>query len=70
MSSKSKPTKRQKELEKIQVERERELRVERARETTRAFSDQIAFRRRLRGIFSLLSSGFKGFPSGGSQLGT
>ncbi len=68
MSSKPKQSKQSKELERIQIERERQLRVERARETTRAFSDNLAFRRRLRGIFSLMSGGFKGFP-GGNQMG-
>ena len=74
MTRKTKTSPEQKQLEQIQIERERKLRVENARETTRAFGDQIAFRRRLRGIFSLLSSGgFKGFPKPGAtntQLGT
>lgn len=70
MSSKPKQTKQQKELERIQIERERQLRVENARQTTKAFSDNLAFRRKLRGIFSLLSGGFKGFPQGNQQLGT
>ena len=60
---KSKPTPEQRHLERIQIERERQLRVENARETTRAFSEQLSFRRRLRGMLSLMSSGFKGFPS-------
>ncbi len=63
MSRKPKQTAAQKELEQISIEREKQLRVENARETTKAFSDNIAFRRKLRGIFSLLSGGFKGFPS-------
>jgi len=72
MSNKPKQTKQQKQLENISIERERQLRVENARQTTKAFSDNLAFRRKLRGIFSLLSGGFKGFPSGGgaTQLGT
>lgn len=63
MSSKPKQTAAQKELERSAVEREKQLRVERARETTRAFSENVAFRKRLRGIYSLLSAGFEGFPS-------
>ncbi len=51
-------------LQEIQLEREKQLRIERARETSKAFSDNLAFRRKLRGIFSLLSGGFKGFPGG------
>lgn len=47
----------------MSIERERQLRIENARETTKTFSDQLAFRRNLRGIFSLLSGGFKGFPT-------
>ena len=72
MSTKPKQTTQQKQLEQISIERERELRVENARQTTKTFSDNIAFRRKLRGIFSLLSGGFKGFPSSGTnqQLGS
>jgi len=70
MSRKSKQTKQQKELETISIERERQLRVENARETTKTFSDNLAFRRKLRGIFSLLSGGFQGFSGGNTQLGT
>ena len=71
MSTKAKQTKQQKQLERISIERERQLRVENARETTKAFSDNLAFRRKLRGIFSLLSGGFTGFPGNSSQqLGT
>lgn len=76
MSRKPKQTAQQKELEQISIERERQLRVENARQTTKTFSDNLAFRRKLRGIFSLLSGGFKGFqsssaPSASSQqLGT
>lgn len=72
MSRKPKQTAQQKELEQISIERERQLRVENARQTTKTFSDNLAFRRKLRGIFSLLSGGFKGFQSSGSsqQLGT
>lgn len=69
-SSKPKPSKQQKELETIQIERNRQLRVENARETTKTFSDNIAFRRRLRGVFSLLSGGFGGFPGSGSGANT
>ncbi len=65
--SKPKQTKAQKELERSSLEREKRLRVENARQTTKAFSDNMAFRKKLRGIFSLLSSGFKGFPG---QLGS
>ncbi len=68
-SSSPKQTQQQKELETQSLERERQLRVENARQTTAAFSDNLAFRRKLRGIFSVLSGGFKGFPSGGGQLG-
>ncbi len=57
----SKQTPAQKELERISIERERQLRVENARQTTKVFSDQLAFRKKLRGVFSLLSNGFKGF---------
>ena len=68
MGSKPKQTQQQKELEKISLEREKQLRVENARQTTKAFSDNLAFRRKLRGIFSLLSGGFKGFlGSSGAQ---
>lgn len=67
-----KPTPEQKQLEQIQIERERQLRVENARATTKQFDNQIQFRRKLRGIFSLLSSGFTGFGGGGgnTSLGT
>lgn len=68
--SKPKQTPAQKELEQVSLERERQLRVENARQTTKSFSDNLAFRRKLRGIFSLLSGGFKGFSSGSTQLGT
>ena len=70
MSRSPKPTEAQKKLEQIQIERERQLRVENARQTTRQFDDQIAFRRKLRGIFSLLSDGFTGFSSGSSTVKT
>lgn len=63
MKTKSKPTAEERKLQEIQIERERQLRVENARETTRAFSEQMAFRRKMRGVFSLMSSGFKGFGS-------
>lgn len=73
-TSAPKQTAQQKQLEGIQIERERQLRVENARATTKQFDEQIQFRRKLRGIFSLLSSGFTGFSSGsgssGTQLGT
>lgn len=64
MARKPKQTAAQAQLERIAIERERTLRVENARQTTKAFSDNIAFRKKLRGIFSLLSptGGFKGFP--------
>lgn len=55
-------TKTQKKLEKISLEREKQLRLENAKESTKLFSDQIAFRKKLRGVFSLLSGGFAGFP--------
>lgn len=58
----------QRQLQAAQIERERTLRVENARETTRAFDEQIAFRRRLRGIMSLMQGGFQGF--GKTDLGT
>ena len=70
MSRKPKQTTQQVELERISLERERQLRVENARQTTKAFSDRIAFRRKLRGIFSLLSGGFKGFSSGSGSSGS
>lgn len=70
MASKPKKSKASKQLEQISLERERELRVENARQTTKAFSDNLAFRRKLRGVFSLLSGGFKGFTSGQTALGT
>lgn len=55
-------TPEQRKLEQAQVERMRELRVESARESAKNFADQNAFRRRLRGLVSLLGSGgFKGF---------
>ena len=66
MSSKPKQSAESKELERIQIEREKQLRVENARQTTKAFSDNLAFRRKLRGIFSLLSGGFAGFKMGSS----
>ena len=69
MGSKPKQTAAQKELEQITIEREKQLRVENARETTKAFSDNIAFRKKLRGVFSLLSGGFKGFPMLGAAGG-
>lgn len=70
MSSKPKQTAAQKELERISIERERQLRVENARQTTKVFSDNLAFRNKLRGIFSLLSGGFKGFlGSSGASAG-
>lgn len=69
MSTKPKQTAEQKKLAQIALQRERELRVENARETTKAFSDNVAFRRKLRGIFSLLSGGFKGFPGLGVSPG-
>ena len=67
MSSKPKQSAASKNLEQLSIERERQLRVENARETTKAFSDNLSFRKKLRGIFSLLSGGFKGFlgSSGG-----
>ena len=65
MNTKPKQTVQQKQLEEMPIERERELRVENARQTTRAFSDNVAFRKKLRGMFSLLSGGFKGFPGSG-----
>ena len=64
MSRKPKQTVEQAQLQKLQLERAKELRVENAKQTTKAFSDNLAFRRKLRGIFSLLSGGFKGFPQG------
>ena len=73
MSSGPKQTQQQKDLEGISIERERQLRVENARQTTKSFSDNLAHRKKLRGIFSLLSGGFKGFSggsSGATQLGT
>lgn len=45
----------------MQVERMRQLNVENARQTTRNYSDNIAARRRLRGIMALMSKGFGGF---------
>ena len=69
MSSKPKQSAESKELERIAIEREKELRVENARQTTKAFSDNIAFRQKLRGIFSLLSNGFKGFKLGSTPGG-
>lgn len=69
MASKPKKSKAEKQLQQISLERERELRVENARQTTKVFSDNIAFRRKLRGVFSLLSGGFKGFSSQ-TALGT
>jgi hypothetical protein len=70
MGSKPKQTAAQKELERISIEREKALRVENARQTTKVFSDNLAFRQKLRGIFSLLSGGFKGFlGSSGASAG-
>ena len=69
MSSKPKQSAESKELERIQIEREKQLRVENARETTKAFADNMAFRKKLRGIFSLLSGGFEGFPNLGAGGG-
>jgi hypothetical protein len=70
MGSKPKQTAEQKELEQISIEREKQLRVENARETTKSFGDNLAFRQKLRGIFSLLSGGFKGFPGALGVSGT
>lgn len=71
MSSKPKQTAAQQQLEAMSIERERQLRVENARQTTRAFSDNMAFRRKLRGIFSLMSGSFKGFSGPPpTQIGT
>lgn len=53
-------TSEQRKLEQNQIERTRELRVDAAREGSKNFQDQNAFRRRLRGIMSLMSGGFKG----------
>jgi hypothetical protein len=64
MSGGGGPTKTQRALEQRQLARERELTVDRQRAAARAFTDQIAFRRKLRGMWSLLSNGFKGFPGG------
>lgn len=61
MKTKSTQTPEQKQLEQIAIERERRLRVENARETTKSMGDQLAFRRKMRGILSLISNGFKGF---------
>lgn len=70
MGSKPKQTAAQKELERISIERERALRVENARQTTKTFSDNLAFRKKLRGVFSLLSGGFQGFlGSSGASAG-
>jgi hypothetical protein len=55
------PTPEQRDLEAAQTERLKELRVDTAREQSRNFSEQNAVRRRLRGLTSLLSGGFKGF---------
>ena len=63
MQKKPKVTKAQKQLEKSSVQREEQLRVERAREASKTFTDQMAFRKRMRGIFSLMSNGFQGFGS-------
>jgi len=73
-SKSPKQTPAQQELERISIERERQLNVENARQTTKVFSDQIAFRKKMRGVFSLLSNGFKGFlgssgPFGGGGAG-
>jgi len=70
MGSKPKQSAESQELERIAIEREKQLRVENARQTTRAFSDNIAFRKKLRGMFSLLSGGFKGFPKGAGGGGS
>lgn len=61
MVRKSQPTAEQRKLEQMQIERERTLRVEKAREESKSFSDQLAFRKRLRGFFSVMSGGFQGF---------
>jgi len=58
------PTAEQRQLEALQLERGRELRVENARVTTAAFSDAMQARNKLRGIFSVLSGGFAGFGQG------
>ena len=62
MSKSGGPSKTQKALEKRQLERERQLTVDRQRAQGRAFTDQLAFRKKLRGMWSLLSAGFQGFP--------
>lgn len=63
MTASSKESRASKDARKRSEERERELRVETARAQSKSFDDQLAFRRRLRGIFSLLQGGFKGFSS-------
>lgn len=49
----------------MQIEQNRQLTVDKARAQTKAFTDQLAFRRKLRGIFSLMSGSFQGFPQAG-----
>ena len=61
--SRPKPTQEQRELEAAQAERLKELRVENARETAKAYQESVSFRMRMRGIHSMLSNGFQGFPS-------
>ena len=57
------PSAEDRALKKAQVTRMEELRVEGARETSKTLRDQMAFRRKLRGMFSLLSNDFKGFSA-------
>lgn len=55
-------TTQQKILERRQIERDRQLTVDRQRAQGKAFADELAFRKKLRGFYTLLSAGFKGFP--------
>ena len=68
MSSGPSQSAESKALERAQVEREKQLRIENAKQTTKAFSDNIAYRKKLRGIFSLMSGGFGGFALGSSPV--
>lgn len=58
------PSVEQVKLANEQKKRETEQRVELARERDRQDQDRQGFRRKLRGVFSLLSGNFKGFGSG------
>ena len=60
--SRPKPTPEQRKLEQAQIERMKELRVDKAREEAKVFEDRKQFRNRMRGFRSLISGGYEGYP--------